>query len=145
MSQFEFKLNVLFDLTWTGSIYWYIRLSYVQIVETTTPDTRYSEQLYSSACLGTVNLMSCWSWLINTIYRVHWNMNISLEGKHQSEETGENRYITEIIMTVTITVNGNMSQFLAVTDPRLGEIKSKTQIFDSIREVPSYTDSEPQT
>ena len=40
MSQFEFKLNVLFDLTWTGSIYWYIRLSCVQIVETTTPDTR---------------------------------------------------------------------------------------------------------
>ena len=42
-------------------------------------------------------------------------------------------------MTVTIMVNGNMSQFLAVTDPRLGEIKSKTRMFDSIQEVPSYT------
>ena len=26
-----------------------------------------------------------------------------------------------------------------MTDPKLGEIKSKTQILDSIREVPSYT------
>ena len=45
---------------------------------------------------------------------------------------GENRHITEINMTVTITVKGHMSQFLAVTDPRLGEIKSKTRIFDLI-------------
>ena len=32
----------------------------------------YSEQLYSSVSLGTVNLMSFWPWLINTIYIVHW-------------------------------------------------------------------------
>ena len=40
MSKFEVKQNFLFDLTWNGSIYCNIRLSCVQIVETTTPDTR---------------------------------------------------------------------------------------------------------
>ena len=34
-----------------------------------------------------------------------------------------------------------MSQFLAETDPRLGEIKSKTQIFYLIWEVLSHTAS----
>ena len=58
---------------------------------------------------------------------------------------GKNRHITEINMTVTITVNGHMSQFLAVTDPRQREIKSKTQIFYSIREVPSYTACGPKS
>ena len=37
------------------------------------PQTQdYSEQLYSSVSLGIVNLMSCWSWLINAICIVQW-------------------------------------------------------------------------